>query len=185
MAVGVERTTVAILRRIPAVNELNIKPKPLRADIEGRQIEGLQLVPPADGIEVRQVHRGRDIQGNRPRFSQLNHFAEPAPPVRVIKRCPVTVDVPAGKSVLPVDAVHVAVGGRIIRRHWREDLVVGVVEAAAFVGADVVVDWQLPAGVATLLLQEHVDLAIGLKVIAAARTAADRCQQQPNDNMPP
>ena len=176
---GVERAAIGIGGGVggrigAAAEELDVEAETLGAHVKCREVERLELILPVERIEVGQADCRLERELDRAAVGDLHHLLQPGPPVGVVERRPIAVVVPQRPALLAVDAVHVAVRRRVVGRHRREDLVVGVVEPAPLVLADVVVDRHRPAWIARLFRQERAHLAVGLGVVAAAR-AARRC----------
>ena len=167
---GIERSPVGVGGAV-ATEDLDIKPEALRAHVEGREVERLELILPIERVEIGQADRRLERELDRPAVSDLHHLGDPRPPLGVVERRPITIVVPLLPALLPVDAMHVTVRRRVVGRHRRKDLIVDVVEPAPLVLANVVVDRHGPARVARLLRQEGAHLPVGLRVIAAARAA--------------
>ena len=167
---GIERPPVGVAG-VVATEDLDIEPEPLRAHVEGREVERLELILPIERVQIGQADRRLECELDRPAVGDLHHLGDPRPPLGVVERRPITVVVPLLPALLSVDAVHVTVRRRVVGGHRRKDLVVDVVESAPLVLANVVVDRHRPARVARLLRQEGAHLPVGLRVIAAARAA--------------
>jgi hypothetical protein len=167
---GVERAAVGVGGGV-AAEQLDVEPEALGADVECGEIQRLELVLPVERVEVRQADRRRQVEADRAGGGDLGELTDPLAPVAVLEIGPVAVGVPARPARLAVDAVHVAVRRRVVRRHRWEDLAVFVVEPAARIHPHGVVEGVVPARVARLLRQQRAHLAVGLEVVAAPRAA--------------
>jgi hypothetical protein len=76
LAICVEWPATEVVGRVAAV-ELHVESETLSAHVQSRQVEGLQLIPPIDGIKVGESHRGFRVQRDGTRLRQFDNLTEP------------------------------------------------------------------------------------------------------------
>jgi hypothetical protein len=149
---------------------LRIKAKAFCADVQGREINRFELLLIVGLVDDRQPHRFFQTQADFAFRRHLHVFREVIFPAGVFQIRAAAELVPIGPMLFAIHAFHITVGGGVIRRHGRGDIVVRVKVPAAGIKLHGKIRLR-PAGIVRFLGYQFVGLAVRVaNVIVPAAT---------------
>ena len=165
-----QRAVVGIFRII-STEELRIQAESLRCDVQGGQIERLQLVLVGWRVHVGELERRVEVELDRTIVADLDIFGQRLAPFGILQFDSISVVMPVLPAFLAVSLKHVLVRGRIVRGHRRTIGVVRVKISTARINLDAIVG-RAPPRIFVSLLDNAVSFSISVKSMLCAGTPA-------------